>query len=321
MVAVRLLRLLALLQARRFWPGAELASRLSVAHRTLRRDVERLRELGYRVDSSPGAGGGYQLNAAETVPPLLFDEDEAVAAVVGLRTAAAGAVSGIGDASLRALAKLERVLPERLRDKVRALDHAIVAHAYAGPAVSAQLLQVVAGACRDRRRLAFRYESRDQTKNARCVEPLRLVQLANRWYLVAWDRDRDDWRTFRLDRIRDTPLLEGVFPAREPPAEDLATYVSHGVAHAQYRFQARVLLHAPLQTAAERIPPTAGALEAAGEDTCVLHAGASHSFEIIAVHLAAIGFPFEILDPPELAEHTRRLANRLLEGVAGSGVW
>ncbi len=204
----RLLELLSLLQARRDWPGAELAERLEVSGRTIRRDVERLRDLGYPVESLSGPAGGYRLRAGTAMPPLLLDEDEAIAIAVGLRTAARASVTGIEETSIRALVKLEQVLPAHLRRRVSALGSATIAPPVTGPTVDPQHLTVIAAACRDSECLRFAYRSRDGTETRREVEPHSLVNLGRRWYLVAWDRRREDWRTFRVDRL-DRPAATG----------------------------------------------------------------------------------------------------------------
>ena len=195
------MELLSLLQARRDWSGAELSDRLVVSRRTIRRDVERLRGLGYPVESLTGPAGGYRLRAGTAMPPLLLDDDEAIAIAVGLGTAARASVTGIEETAVRALVKLEQVLPAHLRRRVSALGSATIAPPVAGPTVDPQHLTVIAAACRDRESLRFAYRSRDGTDSRREVEPHSLVNLGRRWYLVAWDRRRDDWRTFRIDRL------------------------------------------------------------------------------------------------------------------------
>src|SRR6266540_2965783 len=186
--SARLLRLLSLLQARRDWTGADLADRLGVSARTVRRDVERLRDLGYPVHATRGTDGGYRLGAGAAMPPLLLDDEEAVAVAVGLRTATGGAIAGIEETSVRALAKLEQVLPSRLRRRVNAVQEFTVPFVRpGGPTVDADVLAVIAGACRDRERLRFPYKTFDGTASRRLVEPLRLVHTGRRWYLVAWD--------------------------------------------------------------------------------------------------------------------------------------
>jgi predicted DNA-binding transcriptional regulator YafY len=307
--SARLLRLLSLFQAQRYWSGTTLAERLEVTARTLRRDVDRLRSLGYPVNSTSGAGGGYQLGAGATLPPLLLDDEEAVAVAVGLRTAASGTVSGIEEASVRALAKLQQVLPSRLRRRVTALHSFILPLANAGPTVDSETLSVIAGACRDYLKLRFSYHSRDGSPSTREVEPHRLVHTGRRWYLAAWDGGRENWRTFRVDRIESRIVTGLRFTPREPPDGDFAAYVARSVSYAPYPYRAKVLLHASAEAVAERIPPAAGTLETVDENTCVLHTAAS-SLDMLSVHLALIGFEFEVREPPELVERIRCLAER-----------
>jgi predicted DNA-binding transcriptional regulator YafY len=195
--SARLLRLLSLLQVRPEWAGADLAGRLGVTTRTLRRDVQRLRGLGYPVHATPGVAGGYRLGPGRALPPLLLDDEEAVAVVVSLRTAASHTVTGIEETSLRALAKLEQVLPARLRERTAALQLATVPLPSHAPTVDPDSLAVIAGACRSRQRLSFGYTDRQGSVSTRCVEPHRLVHDGHRWYLVARDPDRGDWRNFR----------------------------------------------------------------------------------------------------------------------------
>ncbi len=225
----RLLQLLSLLQARRDWSGTELAGRLGVSGRTIRRDVERLRQLGYPVDSLTGPAGGYRLRAGTEIPPLLLNDDEAIAIAVGLRTAARSSVTGIEETAVQALVKLEQVLPSPLRRRVQALSSAMISPPAGGPTVDPQHLTVIATACRDSECLRFAYTSRDGTDTRREVEPHALVNFGRRWYLVAWDRRRGDWRSFRVDRLA-RPASTGVrFAARELPAKDAATYVNRSI--------------------------------------------------------------------------------------------
>ena len=314
--SARLLRLLSLFQAQRYWSGAELAERLEVTARTLRRDVDKLRSLGYPVNSTSGTAGGYQLGAGATLPPLLLDDEEAVAVAVGLRTAASGTVTGIEEASVRALAKVQQVLPARLRRRITALQSFIEPLAYTGPAVNAEVLTLIASACRDCEKIQFRYHARDGAESRREVEPHRLVHTGRRWYLAAWDVDRNNWRTFRVDRIQERPATGQRFTPRKPPDGDFATYVARSVSAIPDLYHAEIVFHAPLDRAAERIPPGAGHLEALNEHTCVFRAGAS-SLEMLAVYLASIGFEFEVREPRELIEKIRGLAERFSR-AAGS---
>ncbi|MEU3747552.1 MULTISPECIES: helix-turn-helix transcriptional regulator [Streptomyces] len=309
--SARLLRLLSLLQAHREWSGADLADRLGVTSRTVRRDVDRLRELGYPVHASPGTGGGYQLGAGAELPPLLLDDEEAVAVAVGLRTAAGQGVEGIGETSVRALAKLEQVLPARLRRRVGALtDFTVPMLRTPSERVDPAVLTELANACRDSERLRFAYRNHGGDTTRRTVEPHRLVCTERRWYLVAWDVDRGDWRTFRADRIEPTPPHGPRFPPREPPAEDLAAYVSKGVSGAAYATEVTVRLFVPLAEAATVIGPMDGVLEPEGEGSCLLRAGA-HNLHVAVVHVVLMGLDFEVVEPPELTERVRDLRDRL----------
>ncbi len=308
--SARLLRLLSLFQARRYWSGADLAERLDVTARTLRRDVDRLRSLGYPVHSTTGTGGGYQLGAGANLPPLLLDDDEAVAVALGLRTAASGSVGGIEEASVRALLKLEQVLPPRLRQRVAALHGFIVPLGSRGPTVDAERLSALAGACRDLEGIRFLYHDRTGAPSGRAVEPHRLVHTGYRWYLVAWDLARKDWRTFRVDRIAGKLKTSTRFTPRKPPGGDFAAFVSKSLASVPYPIRARMTLHAPVEAIAKRVPPSAGTLEAIDERSCMLHTG-SHSLEGLTIHLMLLGVDFQVHEPPELIDHLRRVAERL----------
>ena len=309
--SARLLRLLSLLQAPRDWTGAELADRLGVSARTVRNDVGRLRILGYPVDATRGAAGGYRLAAGANVPPLLLDDEEAVAVAVGLRTAAGGGVAGIEETSLRALAKLERVLPSRLRHRVNALQTYTVAvpRDRPGPAADPTVLTVLVAACRDRERLRLDYRDHSGVPTCRVVEPHRLVSWGRRWYLVAWDVERDDWRTFRVDRVEPRTPTGPRFAPREPPDGDVTAYVARRVSAAAWRYRARVTVHAPAAVVVERINPAVGTVEAVDDATCVLDTGAD-TVESLAVHLGLLGVDFTVLDPPELVAVIRELSAR-----------
>ncbi|MFB6678079.1 helix-turn-helix transcriptional regulator [Streptomyces sp. NPDC056390] len=318
--SARLLRLLSLLQARREWSGADLSDRLGVTPRTVRRDVDRLRGLGYPVDASPGTGGGYRMGAGAELPPLLLDDDEAVAVAVGLRTSAGQGIEGIGETSVRALSKLEQVLPGRLRRRVSALN-AFTVPMLRGPVpsdVDPSVLTDLAAACRDSERLRFAYEDHGGAATRRTVEPHRLVCSERRWYLVAWDVDREDWRTFRVDRITPKPPHGPRFAPRTPPADDLAAYVSKGVSQGPYATGATIRLLVPVEEAAQRISPSAGTLEADGDDSCVLRTGAA-SLDVMVIHVILMGFEFEVLEPDGLTDVIRTARDRLSRALERAG--
>jgi predicted DNA-binding transcriptional regulator YafY len=306
----RLLQLLSLLQARRDWPGAELAERLEVSGRTIRRDVERLRELGYPVDSLTGPAGGYRLRAGTAIPPLLLDDDEAIAIAVGLRTAARASVAGIEETSVRALVKLEQVLPAPLRRRVQALGSAMIAPAADGPTVDPQHLTAIAAACRDSECLRFAYRSRDGADTRREVEPHALVNFGRRWYLVAWDRRREDWRSFRVDRLA-RPASTGVrFIPRQLPAKDAAAFVNQSIVGAPNRFEARVTLRASADEIAGRVPAHWGTIEPIDAHTCEYRTG-DDDLWWLAMRVVMLPVDFEVHEPPELIEHLRALTARL----------
>ena len=306
----RLLELLSLLQARRDWPGGELADRLEVSRRTVRRDVERLRGLGYPVESLPGPAGGYRLRAGAAMPPLLLDDDEAIAIAVGLRTAARASVTGIEETAVRALVKLEQVLPRHLRRRVRALQAATMSLPAGGPTVDPQALTVIAAACRDSERLRFAYRSRDGAESRREVEPHSLVNIGRRWYLAAWDRDRDDWRTFRVDRLA-RPASTGVrFDARDLPAKDAAAYVTESISATPTRYDARVTVNAPADAVRKRIPSYWGTIEPIDEGRCEYRTG-DDDLDWLALRIAMVDFEFEVHEPPELVSHLRALSRRV----------
>lgn len=307
--SARLLRLLSLLQARRDWTGAGLAERLGVTPRTVRRDVDRLRGLGYPVEARPGIAGGYRLGVGAALPPLLLDDEEAVAVAVGLRGAALSGLGGMEETAVRALAKLEQVLPSRLRHRVLDLHATLLPLTGPGPTVDVDVLLAVTAAVRDRLRLRADYRSRDGAPSRRVLEPHRVLMSAGRWYLVAWDVDREDWRTFRLDRLSPRVPTGPHFPLREPPAEGLAAHVSRGITTDAYRYRCRVTVHAPVEVVAERIGPRTGVLTALDADTCEVVAGASDLRE--AVHwLGLLDAELTVHEPAELADLMVAIAGR-----------
>lgn len=308
--SARLLRLLSLLQQRRFWSGADLAERLEVTGRTLRRDIDRLRDLGYPVNATSGVAGGYQLGTGAALPPLLLDDDEALAVALGLRSAAAGTVVGMEEAAVRALTKLEQVLPARLRRRVKTLHSAVVPLHRAGPLIEPELLTILAGACRSEERLAFRYSDQQGKPSQRDVEPHGLVHAGSRWYLVAWDLQREDWRTFRVDRVAGKASTGRRFVRRPVPHGDVGRYVARSIAREVYTFQARVVLHAPLEKVTQQLSPLAAQLTRIDEQRCLLETG-GHSLASLGWYIALLGVEFEVLGPPELVESVRELGERL----------
>ncbi|MEK9520276.1 helix-turn-helix transcriptional regulator [Streptomyces sp. NPDC087908] len=313
----RLLNLLSLLQTPREWPGSELAERLAVSARTIRRDIDRLRDLGYPVEATLGAVGGYRLVAGTAMPPLLLDDEEAVAIAVGLRAGAGHAIEGVEEASVRALAKLEQVLPARLRHRVSTLQNATIPLTRGdGATVTPATLTALAGTVTGRERLRFGYRAGDGAESKRLVEPYRLVSTGHRWYLVAYDLGREDWRTFRVDRVTD-PLATGArFTPRELPAGDAAQLLARSMSRAQPELDLDVTFEAPADFVTARLPshlvPTP-----TGPTTCRLRARSADSVEWLAIRLALVDAPFTIQSPPALRTYTEDLAARL---TAATGV-
>jgi predicted DNA-binding transcriptional regulator YafY len=228
--SARLLRLLTMLQVRRVWSGREIADRLDVTVRTVRRDMEKLRDLDYPVTAGRGMAGGYSLGSGAQLPPLLLDDDEAVAIAITLRTAATSGVTGIGETALRALIKLEQVLPSRLRNRVRSVQLSVSQVAGRGPTVDAGLLTAIGAACRDHQRLRFDYAGVAGASSVHLVEPHELITWGSRWYLVAWDVDRGDWTAFQVDRVRLRRQVGARFTPRQPPSGDAVAHVARSVA-------------------------------------------------------------------------------------------
>ena len=307
----RLLTLLSLLQGRRDWPGGELADRLDVSGRTIRRDVERLRELGYPVESMTGPAGGYQLQAGTAMPPLLLDDDEAIAIAVGLRTAAGGSVTGIEETSVRALVKLEQVLPSHLRRRVRALQTSTMtlAPAPGGPQVDPQHLTVIAAACRDHERVRFTYRARDDASTRREAEPHSLVNVGRRWYLVCFDCAREDWRTFRVDRMTRPATTGARFEPRALPARDAAAYVAQSLSSAPARYEARVTVRTPAEELSRR-RWLGGTVESIDGESC-LYCTSDDNLDWLAIRIAMLGYEFEVQQPPELIQRLQEISGRI----------
>src|SRR5262245_48513308 len=313
----RLLRLLSLLQTPRDWTGSELADRLEVSPRTIRNDIERLRSLGYPVHATRGSVGGYRLEAGTSMPPLLLDDDEAVAVALGLRTATAGAVTGIEETSLRALAKLEQVLPPRLRRQVRQLQGVTVQvrRGRAGPTVDPAVLTELARVAREHWTLRFDYADRKAETSQRRVEPYRIVNAGQRWYLVAWDLDRADWRTFRVDRMREG-MSPGVrFTPRPLSDEEAQEMVARGIPPEARAHQARVIVAAPAEELVERFGRWLVSVEPIDDSTSVITMGAER-VEDLAIYLGMLGADFQVNDQPELLAQLELLASRYMAAVA-----
>ncbi len=306
----RLLRLLSLLQTPRDWTGSELASRLEVSPRTIRNDIERLRDLGYPVHATRGSVGGYRLEAGTSMPPLLLEDDEAVAVAIGLRTATSGMVEGIGESSLRALAKLEQVLPPRLRRRVETLQGVTLVASRAVPGSSTSsapatvdpvMLAELARLARERFSVRFDYADRRAAATSRRAEPYRLVNAGRRWYLVAWDLDRADWRTFRVDRIRPGVSPAARFTARPLTDAEAEALVTRGVPPEAHRFVARITVQAPAAEIADRFGRWMGTITPIDDGSCSATMGADR-LEDIAVYLGYLGADFAVDGPPELIE-------------------
>lgn len=306
--SARMLRLLSLLQTHRYWPGAELADRLEVSERTLRRDIDRLRELGYPVDASRGVAGGYQLQSGAAMPPLLLDDEEAVAIAVGLRTAAGGAVAGIEETSVQALTKVIQVMPPRLRRRVDALQsYTVPAVRGGGPRVDAHALTLIAQACRDDERLRFAYTRRDGEQAARHVEPHRLVSLGRRWYLVAWDVEQGDWRTFRVDRLAEPATTGATFRQRELPAGDAAEFVRRQIASIPTKYDVVVRVVAPAADV-KRVVWEWGDVEPIDEKSSTLRMSVDE-LEWPVMVLGVVGADFEVVEPPELRDRVAEMGD------------
>jgi predicted DNA-binding transcriptional regulator YafY len=315
--SARLLRVLTLLESRRDWPGAELAERLEVSGRTIRYDMVRLRALGYPVEAVPGVAGGYRLGSGAALPPLLLDDDEAVAVAVALRSSTGGGVAGIEETSVRALVKLEQVLPSRLRRRVNALQAYTVPVAMrGGPTVEPQLLSTIAAACRDHEVLRMDYRKHDGSESARSVEPYRLVHLGRRWYLVAWDRERRAWRTFRVDRLQLRSPNGLRFAPRDPPAEDIGEYVMRNVRSAPATFLARVVVQASASVIAERVPRGI-VIQPIDDNTCAVSVNAN-TVEMLALYLGMLDADFIATEPPELLARLSKLSERFSSAVPGA---
>jgi predicted DNA-binding transcriptional regulator YafY len=309
--SARLLRLLSLFQNRRDWTGTELAERLGVSTRTVRNDVQRLRQLGYQVDATTGAAGGYRLGTSAFMPPLLLDDEEAVAVALGLHGAAGGSVAGIEEASVRALAKMRQLLPVPLRRRVSALEAFAVYAPPSGPTVDADILTTLASACRDQEQTRIDYRTHGGSESSRTIEPHRLVNVGRRWYLVGWDTGREAWRTFRVDRIRLPRNHSGRrFVQRPLPDDDTAAYVMKGIAIA-WSYRVSVIAHADAETILTRLPQQI-VVEPINKNSCRVELS-SDTPQVLAVWLGMLGVDFDIEnreEHPELVERLSELGER-----------
>jgi len=316
--SMRTLRLLSLLQSRRYWPGAELAGRLQVSPRTLRRDIDRLRELGYPIQAQRGVEGGYQLAAGTALPPLMVDDEEAVALALGLQAAAQGAVEGIAESSVRALAKVVQIMPARLRRRVEALSAMTVPASWGSagqPSVDPGILTTIALACRDSERLRFSYTAADGRHTGRHVEPHRLVLLGRRWYLVGYDLTRHDWRSFRLDRLSAPRGTGARFRPHKLPATDAAAFVRAGIDNVTAAYDVEVLVLAPAAAVRQRIGRWAE-VEDIDATRCRVRMTAD-SLDWPTMALGAIGADFHVISPPELLDQVHDWGRRFSQASLG----
>jgi len=306
--SARLLALLGLLQSRPAWPGAELARRLEVTPRTIRNDVDRLRDLGYPIDGARGPSGGYRLGPGAKLPPLLLDDSEAVAVAIGLR--AAHGVTGIEESSASALTKLEQVLPHRLRRRVEAITGTVSAGPVntdsnvEDPQIAPETLSRIADAIRDEERLRLTYGG-DRLD----VEPYRVITWQRRWYLVAREVPTARWRALRVDWTEISAMPQPRFSPQPMSVDDYTTFVVREIASGGWSVHARITVLAPAEEVRSRINDAVGVVEPLDDQTCVLVTGAD-SIEILAVYVGMLGLDFRVDSPPELVEHVRLLGRR-----------
>ncbi|MGD3108774.1 helix-turn-helix transcriptional regulator [Streptomyces sp. YGL11-2] len=315
-MTARMLRLLSLLQTRREWSGADLAERLEVTVRTVRRDIDRLRALGYPVDSARGHAGGYRLAPGADLPPLLLDDDEAVAIAVALRTAAGG-LTGIEETALRALAKLEQVLPRRLRGQVTALQTSLdgIVWEDRGPRADPALLATLAVACRDHEIVTFDYTTRHGATTPRRAEPCHLVDSGGLWYLLAHDTGKDDWRLFRLDRITGATPTGRRVPARAVPGDGPAAFVAGRLSAAPTRYRAIATVHASADRVRARTRGLATRIRPLDDATCRVDVSDDH-LPRIAQTLAGLDDDYTLDADPDVLAHLRTAARRALRATA-----
>jgi len=312
--STRLLRLLSVLQSRRFWPGEELAARFEITARTLRRDIDRLRSLGYTISAATGPGGGYQLGQGSSLPPLLLDDEEAVAVAVSLRSAM-DIFTGMNETAISALVKLNQLLPVRLRKRASALQSVTVSVRGRETSLNADLLTELAVACRDCRQLTIKYQDHQGRASTRSLEPLRLAHTGNRrWYLLAWDLDRKAWRTLRVDRIKGKPAFGAAFDPRPPPA-NVERFIADAISSAPYRCQGKFKVAGSVAELGERIPPWIGVLEPLDATHSLLTTGAETP-EALIFQVMLAGVDFELVGPGELCDPLRAISARFQRALA-----
>jgi biotin operon repressor BirA-like protein len=311
--SARLLRLLSLLQMHRDWSGRDLAERLDVSTRTVRRDVDRLRELGYPVDAVQGTAG-YRLAPGSTLPPLLLDDEEALAVAVGLRTTTGGTVAGFEDSALRALTKLEQVMPSRLRHRLQALQRSLIRVEATAPRVEPDTLIAISDACHRHERLRFEYTNFHGRQSIKDVEPYSVVNFNRHWYLVAWHPAAADWRSYRVDRLHPRIPTGPRFPPREAPDGDVVTYLSNQLSARAWPCRATVTLHRSAAELADRVWAGMGVLEAIDDASCLLHVGADSPWALSWM-ITSIDTDFTVADPPELVEQIEILARRCAAAI------
>jgi predicted DNA-binding transcriptional regulator YafY len=308
--SARLLRLLTLLQSRSSWAGPELAERLEITSRTLRRDVDRLRSLGYPIEGATGVAGGYVLGPGASLPPLSLDEDEATAVFVGLHAATGTGVTGARTSAMRALAKLARVLPTRLRKNLHTLHSQVLELGDRPRHLSLANVSELAGACSERLVTRITYTAHGGATSDRLIEPFRLVRVGALWYLVAWDPSKKEWRTFRLDRIVSIERQNERFKARRPPADDLVEYVTKSLSSSLYPHQAKVLLRAPIEEVRRRIGPRDGLFVRVSNATCTMELGAP-TLDVLVARILWLGIDFEIIASDALRRHLQTVVARV----------
>lgn len=311
----RTLALLSLLQVRREWSGAELRERLEVSDRTLRRDIDDLRELGYGVEATRGRHGGYRLGAGAEVPPLALAPDESVAIAVGLRAAAASVVTGMEDAAARALAKLEQSLSPSTRQQIEDVERAMVPLSGARQDIDLAVVTATAAAIAGSIRMRIEYTRHDGVEVTRIIEPHRIVHTTERWYLVAWDAERETWRTLRVDRIRRPVVLREDFRRRDIPDDALRQFTTRSITTAPYPYRATVRMHASADAVAQHFDATIAEVVDNGDGTSILTAG-SQTPEEFALYIGMSGIEFEVLDGDDVRSALRQLGERMLRATA-----